>query len=158
MSVESPALLTRRPPERNSPFLSGLSMQKGVVATKTLTTGGGVQTMTVAEALAGLIAVDCQDAQTYNFPTAAALNAAIPGVEVGTMFELVVVNYGDTTITMAVNTGVTKTTIATVSAVLTIATLASKRFRLICTGVLANGDAADAWVVWGMGSTAAAVA
>lgn len=145
-------------PARNNPHFSSITYPKMTITDKVLSTAGGVQTMTVAEALAGLLRVDCQDAQTYNFPTAAALNAAIPGVQKGTSFDLDVINYGDTTITFAVNTGVTKTTVATVSTVLTLVTLASKRFRFICTGVLAGGDAADAWVVHGFGSTAAAVA
>lgn len=152
------ALGPRRTPERNSPLLSGIIIQKGVATSKVLTTAGGVVTATAAELLTGLIVVDCQDAQTYTLPTAALLNAAIPGVEVGNFFEFEVINYGDTTLTIGLGTGVTKTTIAGVAAVMTIVTLAKKKFRLECTGVVANGSASDAWVVWGFGSTAAAVA
>lgn len=158
MSVVSPALGTRRTPERGNPLVSGLLIEERPATDLTLTTAGGVQTMTAAQLLSGLLIVNCDDAQTLNFPTAAVINAAIPGVKVGNSFDLDVVNYGDTTLTIAVNTGVTKRTVATVSAVLTLATLVSKRFRLVCTGVLANGDAADAWVVYAFGSTAAAVA
>lgn len=149
---------TRRAPERQNPFFSQVVIQKGVTVQKALSTAGGVITATVAELLTGLIAIDCQDAQTYTLPTAALLNAAIPGVEVGSFFEFEIINYGDSTLTIGLGTGVTKTTIAGVSAVLTIVTLAKKKFRLECTGVLSAGSAADAWVVWGFGSTAAAVA
>ncbi len=152
------ALGNRRTPERNSPLLSGLVIQKGVTVSKALSTAGGVITATAAELLTGLVVIDCQDAQTYTLPTAALLNAAIPGLEVGNFFEFNIVNYGDTTLTVGLGTGVTKTTIATVAAVMTLVTLASKRFRLECTGIAARGDAADAWVVWAYGSLAAAVA
>lgn len=156
------ALGTRRTPERTSPLLSGLMLQKGVTPLPTtgiiITTALTPVTMTVAQLLQGFLAVDCQDAGTLTLPTAALLNAALPGIEAGTFFEFGVVNYGDTTLTIGLGTGMTKTTLATVAAVMTIVTLASKRLRLECTGVLANGDAADAWVVWAYGSTAAAVA
>lgn len=152
------SIATRRTPERASPLLSGLVMQKGVTTSKTLSTAGGVITATAAELLTGLIVIDTQDAQTYTLPTAALLNAAIPGVEVGNFFEFNIINYGDSTLTVGLGTGVTKTTIATVASVMTIVTLAAKRFRLECTGVLVNGSAADAWVVWAYGSTAAAAA
>lgn len=152
------ALETRRTPERNSPLLSGGVLQKFTPVNQALSTGGGVVTMTPAQLLSGLLLCDCQDAQTFTLPTAALLNAAIPGVEVGTTIYVDIINYGDTTLTIGLGTGVTKTTIAGVAAVLTIVTLASKRLILNCTGVLANGSAADAWVVYGVGSTAAAVA
>lgn len=156
------SLGTRRTPERASPLLSGLVMQKGVTPSPTtgivITSGTTPVTMTVAQLLTGFLAVDCQDAGTLTLPTAALLNAAIPGVEVGNFFEVGVVNYGDTTLTIGLGTGVTKTTLAGVAAVLTMLTLTSKRLRLECTGVLANGSTADAWVVWAYGSTAAAVA
>jgi hypothetical protein len=50
---------------------------------------------------------------------------------------------------------VTKTTIATVAAVLTLVTLVSKRFKFIVTN---NVVGSEAVVVWAFGSTAAAVA
>lgn len=149
---------TRRAPERNNPFFSQVVIQKGVTTSKTLSTAGGVITATAAELLTGLIVIDTQDAQTYTLPTAALLNAAIPGVEVGSFFEFRIINYGDSTLTVGLGTGVTKTTIAGVATVMTIVTLAAKTFRLECTGVLAAGSTADAWVVWAVGSTAAAVA
>lgn len=154
------ALGTRRTPERMSPLLSGLILQKMIPTNQVLTTGGGVVTMTPAQLLTGLLLCDCQDAQTFTLPTATLLNAAIPGVEVGDTLLVYVVNYGDTTLTIGLGTGITKTTIATVAPVMTIVTLASKVFLLNCTAV-ANANvpgSTDAWVVYGLGSTAAAVA
>jgi hypothetical protein len=152
------ALGNRRTPERQSPFFSHVVIQKGVTVSNVITTASTPETMTVAELLTGLLVNDTQDAGTWTTPTAALLNAGIPGVEVGNFFEFTVVNYGDSTLTIGLGTGVTKTTIATVAAVVTIATLTSKRFRLECTGVLANGSTADAWVLWTVGVGAATVA
>lgn len=154
------ALGTRQTPSRAFPLFSQPPIAKAVLVSKVLTTAGGVVTMTPAELLTGFAVVDTQDAQTWTLPTAALLNAAIPGVEVGSSFDFSVVNYGDTTLTIGLGTGITKTTIATVAAVMTIATLCAKRFRLVCTGV-ANPSvqgSADSWVVYAFGSTAAAVA
>lgn len=153
------ALGPRRTPERESPLFSGVMLPKFAPVTKVLTTAGGVITMTAAEALSGLLKVDCDDAQTLNVPTATALNAAIPGVAVGTQFELHVINFGDTTLTIGLNTGVTKETIHTVAPVLTIVTLAAKRLHFICTGVNGvQGATSDSWDLVAYGSTAAAVA
>lgn len=152
------ALGTSRTPERQFPLLSGLAFPSKTATTITVTSGNTPLTMTVAQALLGILPVDCQDAGTLTLPTAILLNAGIPGVKVGTSFDLDVINYGDQTLTIGLGTGVTATTIAGVSSVLTIATLCSKRFTLICTGVLAEGSTADAWVIWGHGSIAAAAA
>lgn len=145
-------------PNRNNPHFSSLTYPLMAPTQKVLTTAGGVQTMLAAEALCGLLLCDCQDAQTYTLPSATVLNAAIPGVQVGTTFDLDIVNYGDTTLTIGLGTGVTKITIASVAPVLTLATLVSKRLRLVCTGVATPSGGTDAWVVYGFGSTAAAVA
>jgi hypothetical protein len=147
-------IANRRTPERNSPLLSGPLFEKGVAVSNVLTTGGGVETMTVAELLSKFLVVDCQDAQSWTLPTAALLNAGIPGVEVGQAFEFTIVNYGDATMTLALGTGITKTTIATVAAILTIATLTGKRFRLECTGVANPYDptTSDSWVIWTVGA------
>jgi hypothetical protein len=123
--------------------------------TKTLTTGGGVITGTTAEVLGGLLRVNCDDAQTYTLPTAALLVAAINGCQVGTAFDLDVINYGDTTLTIGLGTGITKLTIATVAVVMTLATLTAKRFKIVVTNVTPGSEAAE---VYAFGSTAAAVA
>jgi hypothetical protein len=121
----------------------------------TLTTAGGVRTLTAAELLSGLLTVDCQDAQTATTPTAALIVAAIQGCMVGCAFDVDVVNYGDTTLTIGLGTGVTKATIATVAAVLTLATLTSKRLKFVVTN---NTVGSEAVSVYAFGSTAAAVA
>lgn len=123
--------------------------------TQILTTGGGVVTMTTTQALSGLLPCDCQDAQTITIPTAALLVAAINGCQVNTAWELDIINYGDTTLTVGLGTGVTKTTIAGVATVMTIVTLAAKRFRFQVTNITPGSEAV---VVWAFGSTAAAVA
>jgi|KBSMisStaDraftv2_1062788.scaffolds.fasta_scaffold156335_2 hypothetical protein len=125
------------------------------VTQMTVTTATTPVQMTTAQLLQGLLPVDCQDAGSITTPTAAAIVAAIPGCQVGTAFDLDVVNYGDTTLTLALGTGVTKTTIATVSAVLTMVTLVSKKFRFVVTNTTAGSEAVT---VWAFGSLAAAVA
>jgi len=121
----------------------------------TLTTGGGVVTLTAAQLLSGLLTCNCDDAQTMTTPTAALIVAAIQGCQVGTAFDVDVVNYGDTTLTIALGTGVTKATIATVAAVLTLVTLTSKRLKFVVTN---NTVGSEAISVYAFGSTAAAVA
>lgn len=121
----------------------------------TLTTAGGIRTLTAAELLAGLLTVNCDDAQTMTTPTAALIVAAINGCQVGQSFDVDVINYGDTTMTLGLGTGVTKKTIATVSAVLTLVTLASKRFKFVVTNVTPGSEAVE---VYAFGSLAAAVA
>ena len=112
-------------------------------------------TMTPAQVLQGLLPVDCQDAATITTPTAVLLCAAIEGCQVGTSFDLDVINYGDTTLTIALGTGVTKVTIHTVAAVLTIPTLNSKRFKFVVTNVTPGSEAV---VCYAFGVIAAAVA
>ena len=142
-------------PTTNYARFSSLAYPTVVPVTKTLTTGGGVITGTTAELLGGLLRIDCDDAQTYTTPTAALLVAAIEGCQVGTAFDVDVVNYGDTTLTIGLGTGVTKLTIHTVAAVLTVVTLASKRLKFVCTNCIAGSEAFE---VYAFGSTAAAVA
>jgi len=142
-----------------SPLLSGVVLQKLNFLPQTLTTGGGVVTLTAAQALGGFLALNCDDAQTCKFPTADVLCAAIPGVEEGTAIYLDVINYGDTTATFAINTGITNYTPVTVVSVLTMATLTARKFLLICTGVNGvNGKTANSWNLYSFGITAAAVA
>lgn len=127
----------------------------------TLTTSGGARTLTAAEVLGGLLILNVDDAQTATLPTAALLNAAIPSVSVGCSFDLDVINTGDTTLTVAIGTGGTlvvgsnsKSTVATV------VSNAAKRFTIRITGVASPGDpsTSDSYLVYGFGSTAAAVA
>lgn len=153
------ALGTRRTPETDNPFLSSVVYEHRP-GTAGVVSGVATTDMPMASLLAGFLPLDVQDAHTWTLPTAAAINAAIPGVHVGSSFDLEIINYGDSTLTLAVNTGVTTPTIAGVAAVMTVVTLASKRFRLCCTGVANPGDpsTSDSWTIYGFGSTAAAVA
>jgi hypothetical protein len=144
-------------PARGMPHFSSLVFPKIVPTPLVLSTAGGVRVLTPAELLGGLLLVDCQDAQTLTLPTAALLSAAIPGVAVGTSFDVNVVNYGDSLLTVGLGVGITKPAIAGVSPLLTIATLSSKQLKLVCLAV-AQGTTADAWGVYAFGTIAAAVA
>lgn len=149
------ALGTSRTPERQFPLLSGVILPKKTATAQTITTGTTV--MTVAQALQGILPINCTDAGTFTVPTAALLVAGIPGCKVGTSFDLDVINYGDATVTFGLGTGVTIVVIAGVDTVLTLQTLYARRFTFICTGVLAEGSSADAFELWSYGETAAAV-
>lgn len=134
---------------------SGVTVPQKAVTPVIVTTALTPVTLTVAQLLQGILPVDCQDAGTITTPTAALLTAAIEGCQPGASFDLDVINYGDTTLTVGLGTGVTKTTIATVAAVLTLVTLVSKRLTFVCTN---STPGAEAWTIWAHGSTAAAVA
>lgn len=142
-------------PTVNYPRFSTVVLPMKTPTTITLTTAGGVVTLTAAQLLNGLLRCDCQDAQTMTTPTAALLIAAIMGCQVGTSFDLDVVNYGDTTLTVGLGTGVTKLTVAGVAAVMTLATLTAKRFTFVVTNNTVGSEAVE---VYAFGSTAAAVA
>jgi|WetSurSiteA1Bulk_404760.scaffolds.fasta_scaffold100211_2 hypothetical protein len=152
------ALGTRRTPERNSPLLGGVPIVKGPVATITVGSGTTPLTLTAAEVLVGLLPVNCTDTGTLTLPTAALLVAAMPGIAVGNYFEFNLINFGDSTVTVAVGTGITAKVIDSATAVLTTATNYSNRYFLVCTGVAANGSSSDSFDLYGMGTTAAAVA
>ena len=128
------------------------------VTADTLTSGGGVRTATIAELKGGLFVLNVDDAQTLTLPTAALVNAGIPGATVGSSVEFDVINVGDATLTVAVGSGGSLVVGNTKSTVATLDALASKRFILRVTGVLQAGDSTDSYVVYGMGSIAAAVA
>src|SRR5687767_12394925 len=74
---------------------------KTVVTAATLTTGGGARTATIAELLGGLLVLNVDDAQTLTLPTAALLNAGLPGATSGanslgaSTFRFTVINTGD---------------------------------------------------------------
>jgi len=148
------ALTSFSPSDQYSRF-STLAYPTNTATAQVVTTATTPVQLTTAQLFQGILPVDCQDAGSITTPTAAAIVAAIQGCQVGTSFDLDVVNYGDTTLTLALGTGVTKTTIATVAAVLTLVTLVSKRFKFIVTN---NVVGSEAVVVWAFGSTAAAVA
>lgn len=124
----------------------------------TLTTAGGVRTLTAAEVLGGLLVVNCDDAQTMTLPTAALLAAAIPSAAVGAAFDVDVVNVGDTTLTVAVGTGGTLVVGNSKSTVATVVAQASKRFTILMTAVPTPGadTSTSTYTVIGYGSIAAA--
>lgn len=128
------------------------------VTAATLTTGGGVRTATAAELLGGIMVLNVDDAQTLTLPTAALLNAAIPGAAIGATVETLLINTGDTTLTVAVGTGGSLVVGNAKSTVATVVANASKRLLIRVTGVLQAGDSSDSYVVYSDGSTAASVA
>lgn len=78
----------------------------GAAAVNTTTTA---RTMTAAEFLAGLFVTTAAGALALTLPTAAALVAAFPNVQVGSQVELKLVNAGNNTLTLTTNTGLTIT-------------------------------------------------
>ncbi len=106
-------------------------------STAVVTTATTPVTLTTANVLAGLLNVDCQDAGTAKWPTAANLAAAIQGVAVGTMVVLTIRNVGDTTLTVAINTGGTLGTGSTA----TQATVTGKEWVAVFTNVTAGSEA-----------------
>lgn len=148
-------VLTSFTPSDTYPRFSTIVFPTNTPTAQVVTTATTPVTLTTAQLFQGILPVDCQDAGTITTPTAAQIVAAIQGCQVGASFDLDVVNYGDTTLTLGLGTGVTKTTIATVAAVLTMVTLVSKRFKFIVTN---NVVGSEAVTVWAFGSTAAAVA
>ena len=147
--------LTSFPPTVNYARFSTVAYPMNTATTQVVTTATTPITGTTVQFFQGMLPVDCQDAGTITTPTAALLVAAINGCQVGTSWDLDVVNYGDTTLTIGLGTGVTKRTIATVAAVMTIPTLNSKRFKFIVTNNTVGSEAVE---VWAFGVTAAAVA
>jgi hypothetical protein len=145
-------------PLMGNPRIGLISMPQKTPLAVTLTTGGGARTLTAAEVLGGLLVINCDDAQTATLPTALLLNAALPAASIGLSIDLDLINVGDTTVTVAVGTGGTLVVGNSKSTVATVVALAAKRFTIRVTGVLKNGDSADSYVVYGFGSTAAAVA
>ena len=158
MGIDSVA--TRRTPERRTPLMGGPLVERLTPATITVTTALTPLTLTAAQVLKKLLPVDCQDTGTVTLPTAALLGAAMPGIDIGDVVAFEIINFGDTTLTVAVGTGITSKVITTKSAVLTIVTLASKQFRLVCTGIANPSDPSQAYAfdLYAFGSTAAACA
>jgi hypothetical protein len=135
--------------------LSTLAYPTVTPVTQVLTTGGGVVTMTVAQLLGGLLRASTTNAQTFTTPTAALIVAANNGCQVGQAFDVDVINYGASLLTIGLGAGVTVQTIATVAPVLTVATLTAKRLKFVVTNVTPGSEAID---LYAFGATAAAVA
>lgn len=151
-------------PRQGEPNMGQVPIVKTIVTAATMTTGGGVRTATIAELLGGILVLTVNDAQTLTLPTAALLNAGIAGATSGanglgaTTFRFLIINTGDSTLTVAMGTGGSALVGNSKSTVLTCAALASVEFLVRVTGVLQAGDASDSYTVYSPGSTAASVA
>lgn len=151
-------------PRQGEPNAGAGPVVKTVVTSATMTTGGGVRTATAAELLGGIMILNVDDAQTLTLPTAALLNAAIPGATSGanglgaSTIRTLIVNVGDAQLTVAVGTGGSLVAGNSKSTVATVAALASKELIIRVTGVKSAGDSSDSYVVYSNGSVAASVA
>ena len=153
------ALGTRRTPERRSPLFSSPPIPKRDVSTITVTSGTTPLTCTTTQLLKGLLPVDCQNTGTLTLPTATLIAAAVPGIEVGSCIDFTIINFGDTNLTLAVGTGITAKVITTKITALTIASLKSDRFWLVCTALDGvSGSVTNTFDLYGSGPTAAAAA
>lgn len=139
---------------------NGLSFEQAAPHAETLTTAGGVQTLTAAELKSGLLLINTDDAQTLTLPTATLFNAGINGAALGERLEFDVINIGDATLTVAVGTGGSLVVGNSKSTVATIVANASKKFVLRVTGVASPADpsSSDSYVLYGLGSVGAATA
>ena len=123
-----------------SPRLGMIAIPNQTPATVTLTTAGGVGTLTAAQLLTGFVIVDCQDAQSLTFPSAALLCAAIPGVSGtaqftgGVGFDVDIYNSGDTTLTMVIGAG------GTLVGTATLLTVTAKRFKFVITDATVGSE------------------
>lgn len=95
----------------------------------TVSSGGGNATLTAAQFVGGLYEIGGGTTATITTPTAAAVLAAFPNLQVGDCFDFCLVNGGSGTATMAGGTGVTPAAPGTVS------TATMVVFRCVVTGV-----------------------
>lgn len=118
----------------------------------TVTALADTATVTAAQLLGGMLTATKNGTSTLTLPTAAAINALIPGVGVGCFFDFLVRNTGNNTATVAVGTGITSATGNT----LTVATVNTRLFRLVCTGVANSGvvGSADSYDLYSLGVSA----
>lgn len=134
-------------PNRQYPAFSTL-----VYPTVTVTSYADTATVTAAELLGGLLIDTKNGAVTLTLPTAALLNAAIPGPAVGTSFDFAVRNTGNNTTTVAVGTGGTSASGNT----LTVATVSTRLFKLLVTGVASDTvpGSSDSYTLYSLGVSA----
>lgn len=129
MGIDS--LDNRRTPERRTPLMGGLLVERLTPAVLTMVTAGIA--LTAAQLFKKYLLFNSSDNGTLTLPTADAIMAGCPGLNVGDVFEFVIVVYGNHTVTLAVNTGITNKLIDSEDAILTVATHIAQRFALICT-------------------------
>jgi hypothetical protein len=121
-------------PQQTNPDFEGL-----VYETRTVTTYPDTATVTATELLGGLLIDSKAGAETLTLPTAALLNAAVPGAQAGKSFIFYVRNTGNNTTTVAAGTGGTNVSGNT----LTIATLSTRIFLVRITAVSNSVDPAS---------------
>jgi len=132
------SLGTRNTPERNSAMLGGAAIENVTPATLTMTTSH--INLTAAQLLKKLLPLNSTGAGNLVLPTATAIRAGKPAIVVGDMLEFRVINYGNDTTTLAVNTGITNKVIDSEDAILTIATHIGTMWALVCTAVANPSD------------------
>jgi hypothetical protein len=136
----------------------------GGVTALTVNSGNTPLTLTTAQLLTGTLIVNCDDTGTLTLPTATLIMAGCPGLSIGSKLRVEIINHGDQTLTVAVGTGITNKVLTsgsgTVTSVLTMTTLVSKRFLLVCTGLANPSDptTSNTFDLYAYGSLAAAVA
>ena len=131
----------RRTPERNSPLFDSPIIFQAAPTHLHVTSGTTPVTLTAAQLLTQRLNVDCQDTGTLTLPTADLLAAAIPGLAKDQGFDFWVVNEGDSALTIAVGTGITlKVLTNSVDGIVTVATMTSGLFSLVCTGIADPSD------------------
>jgi hypothetical protein len=96
-------------------------------------TAGATATLTAAQILGGmLVANPSTSAASYTLPTAAAIDTALPNAEVGSTFDLNIVNIGTSSgaVTLVLGTGITDGG----NALVAVAVTSSAAFRFRKTG------------------------
>lgn len=136
--------LTSYTPQQTPPYFESL-----VYESRTVTSYSDTATVTATELLGGLLIDTKNGAATLTLPTAALLNAAVPAAAAGKGFVFYVRNTGNDTCTVAVGTGGTSASGNT----LTIATLSTRLFLLLITGVASDGvvGSADTYTLYSLG-------
>ena len=154
------ALSDSHTPSREMAFAGGPTIERLTPATITVTSGTTPVTMTTAPLMKRLIPVDCQDTGTLTLPTAALIGASYEGIYVGDVIPFTLINFGDTTLTLAVGTGITAKVITSKTTALTLVNYTSANYWLVCTAVKNPSDPSSAYTfdLYGSGPTAAAVA
>ena len=131
-------------PEQTFPCFESI-----IFESRTATTYADSATVTTTELVGGLLIDSKNGAETLTLPTAALLNAGVPGAQAGKSFVFYVRNIGNNTTTVAVGTGGTSASGNT----LTVATLSTRIFLLVITAV-ASGDnpsSSDTYTLYSLG-------
>ena len=136
--------LTSFTPEQTFPCFESL-----VFESRTATSYADTATVTTTELLGGLLIDTKNGAATLTLPTAALLNAAVPGAQAGKSFVFYVRNTGNNTATVAVGTGGTSASGNT----LTVATVSTRIFLVLITAVSNSVDpsSTDTYTLYSLG-------